>query len=141
LPGGDLLAAAVAQGIVPSPEMVAAAGPKGALHPAQAWTLLGVILVGMLALATQTSVMTVTPSDVPKPPEVLAERARTILAGLGSDRVADSAFWFAIDPLLLDPPASRQTSTARGGAANAPPLRSSIARARSVWFRGIFFGS
>ena len=51
LPGGDPLAAALAKGVVPSPEMVAAAGPKGALHPAQAWALLGAILVGSLAIA------------------------------------------------------------------------------------------
>jgi hypothetical protein len=111
LPGGDPLAAAVAQGIVPSPEMVAAAGPKGALHPAHAWTLLGVIVGGMLMLATQAAIMTVTPSEIPKRPDVLAERARNILAGLGSDRVKDSAFWFALDPSLLDPTVSQSVPT------------------------------
>jgi serine/threonine-protein kinase len=113
LPGGDLLASAIANGVMPSPEMVAAAGLKGALQPAQAWTLLGVILVGVLVLATQTSVMTVTPSEVPKPPAVLADRARTILAGLGTDRVEDSAFWFAIPPSLIDPTLSPSAATAR----------------------------
>jgi hypothetical protein len=106
LPGGDPLAAALARGVVPSPEMVAAAGPKGALHPAHAWTLLGVILAGMLALATQTGVMTVTPSDIPKSPAVLAERARNLLAELGTERALDSASWFALDPSLLDPTVS-----------------------------------
>jgi Protein kinase domain len=98
LPGGDPLAAALAKGVVPSPEMVAAAGPKGALHPAQAWALLGAILIGALAIATQSHVVTVAPSDIPKPPEVLAERARNILASVGADDVeADSAFWFNFD--------------------------------------------
>jgi predicted Ser/Thr protein kinase len=97
LPGGDPVAAAIAKGVVPSPEMVAAAGPKGTLHPPQAWTLLGAILVGTLATATQAHVVNVAPSDVPKPPEVLAERARNILAGIGADRVQDTAFWFAFD--------------------------------------------
>ena len=41
LPGGDPLAAALAAGETPSPEMVAAAGEEGALAPAKAWTLLG----------------------------------------------------------------------------------------------------
>ena len=50
LPGGDSLTAAIAEGAVLSPEMVAAAGPRGALHPAQAWALLGGILVGTLAI-------------------------------------------------------------------------------------------
>ena len=104
LPGGDPLAAAIAKGVVPSPEMVAAAGPKGALHPAQAWALLGAIVVGTLAIATQAHVMNVAPSDVPKPPEVLAERARNILAGVGADDVEmDSAFWFAFDASRASP--------------------------------------
>ena len=106
LPGGDPLAAAIAKGVVPSPEMVAAAGPKGALHPGQAWALLGAILIGALAIATQAHVVTVAPSDIPKPPEVLAERARNILASVGADGVAgDSAFWFAVGASRASSPA------------------------------------
>src|SRR5262249_5545931 len=37
LPGGDPLAAALAAGETPSPEMVAAAGDEGTLAPARAW--------------------------------------------------------------------------------------------------------
>jgi len=51
LPGGDPLAAALAAGETPSPEMVAAAGPHGALRPAVAWTC----LVASLVLVTGTS--------------------------------------------------------------------------------------
>jgi Protein kinase domain len=97
LPGGDPLSAAIAEGAVLSPEMVAAAGPRGALHPAQAWALLGGILVGALAIATQTHFVNVAPADVPKPPAVLAERARTILTGVSAsadDAVRDDASWF-----------------------------------------------
>ena len=50
LPGGDPLAAAVAAGETPSPEMVAAANTVGDLKPARAWTLLGT-LVALLVLA------------------------------------------------------------------------------------------
>ena len=83
---------------MPSPEMVAAAGPRGALQRVQAWALLGAILVGTLAVATQAHLATVAPSDVPKPPEVLAERARKILANVGAGDVGvDSAFWFTVD--------------------------------------------
>jgi serine/threonine-protein kinase len=114
LPGGDALAAAVASGAMPSPEMVAAAGPKGALHPAQAWALLGAVLVGSVAIATQAHVMTVVPSDIPKPPEVLAERARNILTGVGADDVeVDSVFWFDVD-------ASRASPSAPAGPEGAP---------------------
>src|SRR5262249_20521654 len=54
LPGGDPLAAAIAAGETPSPEMVAAAGEEGALSPAKAWAMLGatfVALAGLLGLA------------------------------------------------------------------------------------------
>jgi hypothetical protein len=115
LPGGDPLAAAIAEGAVLSPEMVAAAGPKGALHPAQAWALLAAILVGTLAVATQAHVLTVAPSDIPKPPEVLAERARNILSGVGADDVeVDSAFWFDVDTSRASSSALATDSAAAG---------------------------
>src|SRR5262249_48784407 len=50
LPGGDPLAAALAAGETPSPEMVAAAGAEGALTPARAWTLLSICLAGIVLL-------------------------------------------------------------------------------------------
>ena len=99
LPGGDPLTAALAEGRVPSPDMIAAAGGKGALAPALAWALLAAVLGGTVAVASQAYLLTVAPSDVPKPPEVLAERARNILATAGADDTrGDSEFWFAPDP-------------------------------------------
>jgi serine/threonine-protein kinase len=97
LPGGDPLSAAIAEGAVLSPEMVAAAGPRGALHPAKAWALLGGVLVGILAIATQSHFVNLAPADVPKPPAVLAERARAILTAVGAgadDTSRDSTSWF-----------------------------------------------
>jgi hypothetical protein len=115
LPGGDPLAAAIAEGAVLSPEMVAAAGPKGPLHPAQAWALLAAILVGTLAVASQAHVVTMAPSDIPKPPEVLAERARNILSGVGAGDVElDSAFWFDVDASRASSSALATNSTAAG---------------------------
>jgi serine/threonine protein kinase len=46
LPGGDPLAAALAAGETPSPEMVAASGSKEGLRPAVAWALLAFIILG-----------------------------------------------------------------------------------------------
>jgi len=109
LPGGDPLSAAIAEGAVLSPEMVAAAGPRGALHPAQAWALLGGVLIGTLAIATQTHFVNVAPADVPKPPAVLAERARTILTAAGADDAErDNASWFDFG----DPSPSRASNAA-----------------------------
>jgi hypothetical protein len=49
LPGGDPLAAALAAGETPSPEMVAAAGTDAGLHPAVALLVLAFIVVGLIA--------------------------------------------------------------------------------------------
>jgi serine/threonine-protein kinase len=51
LPGGDPLAAALAAGETPSPEMVAAAGPQGGLRPGVAMACLAaVVLINMLGV-------------------------------------------------------------------------------------------
>src|SRR6185369_10222701 len=50
LPGGDPIAAALAAGETPSPEMIAAAGVQGAVAPAKAWTLLGGVLLTVAAI-------------------------------------------------------------------------------------------
>jgi Protein kinase domain len=103
LPGGDPLAAAIAGGVLPSPEMVAAAGPKGALRPITAWAMLLAIMIGILAVASQAHVANIAASDVPKSPEALAERARTVLAGVGvQDIGVDHAYWFEFDPARED---------------------------------------
>ncbi len=96
LPGGDPLAAALAAGDTPSPEMVAEAGDKAAVSPMVSWSALAVFfaaLIAFVALSSRTSLLGVAPLE--KPPEVLAERAREILAQAGHDRKpADSLFAF-----------------------------------------------
>ncbi len=84
LPGGDPLAAAIAAGETPSPEMVAAAGSDEGMKPAAAWTCLVLILAGM-ALAAYLSPRAYRHGHVPldKPPEVLAERSKEIIRKLG----------------------------------------------------------
>ena len=96
LPGGDALSAALAAGRMPSPEMIAAAGHKGALRPALAWPLLAAIVAGTLGVGLRVSDVTqIDPARVPKPGEVLAERARALLSSLGHvAEVRDSEYWF-----------------------------------------------
>jgi predicted Ser/Thr protein kinase len=100
LPGGDPLAAALAAGETPSPEMVAAAGEEGALLPWKAWSLLGgiVLLLACCALLTQRAfIINMVPGE--KSPEVLSATGREIAKGLGyPERPADSAYWFNVDP-------------------------------------------
>ncbi|MBM3789472.1 MAG: hypothetical protein FJW35_03870, partial [Acidobacteria bacterium] len=51
LPGGDPLAAAIAAGETPSPEMVAASGSKEGLKPWVAWACLAFVIAGVCAAA------------------------------------------------------------------------------------------
>jgi serine/threonine-protein kinase len=100
LPGGDPLAAALAAGETPSPEMVAAAAPKeGLLKPAIAVSLLAGILLAIGAvvlLSEKTQVHRRVPLE--KSPEALQERARNILTRFGySDPPVDSTYGLGAD--------------------------------------------
>ena len=96
LPGGDPLAAALAAGETPSPEMVAAAGEQGALAPRLAWTLLSATLaafVGIIVLSRWSSDQGVAP--FPRSPAVLEDKARELAAAVGDGRPpADTAAWW-----------------------------------------------
>ena len=99
LPGGDPIAAALAAGETPSPEMVAAAPKAGALQPAVATSALGGVVALLLFLILSSS-STRAERNLPleKPPEVLAERARDIIANLGyQNSPVDQAHGFSID--------------------------------------------
>ena len=97
LPGGDPLAAALAAGETPSPEMVAASGETEGLRPLVAWILLAGVIVSVAAsilLSAQAKLYRRVPLE--KPPEVLAERAREILRSGGySEPPADTAMGFS----------------------------------------------
>jgi serine/threonine-protein kinase len=84
LPGGDPLQAALDAGETPSPEMVAAVGETGELRPAIAWALLiATILLILISAAVSQRTMLYGRVAFPKKPDVLAERAREILASAG----------------------------------------------------------
>ncbi len=97
LPGGDPLAAALAAGETPSPEMVAASGETSALTPLGAFACLafslGLVIVGVI-MADRSLVTSRVP--MPKPPLLLVERANQILQAIGhTGPVVDSAYRFA----------------------------------------------
>ncbi|MEE8367410.1 MAG: serine/threonine-protein kinase [Thermoanaerobaculia bacterium] len=94
LPGGDPLEAALAAGETPSPELVAQAGGVGGLKPAVAWSLLSssVVALVILALLSPWSQL-VNTVPLEKPPEVLLERAREILADFGYDEEPVDSLW------------------------------------------------
>jgi serine/threonine-protein kinase len=97
LPGGDPLAAALAAGETPSPELVAQAGETGGLSPTGAWMGLvflaaGVFFIFYAADRSQLPRMV----SLPKPPSVLEEKAREIVRRLGySAPPGDTYLWFA----------------------------------------------
>jgi hypothetical protein len=101
LPGGDPLAAALAAGETPSPEMVAAAGDEGALAPRTAWGFLVgtfVVLCLVVALAPKASDLGLAP--LPKSADALTDSARELIKQLGyGDQPADtdSSFFRAYD--------------------------------------------
>jgi hypothetical protein len=115
LPGGDPLAAALAAGETPSPEMVAAAGGEDRLSPAVARGLVAAVLAVMLVHATLASRVNILPvAGSEKSGEVLRARAREILVELGMpERPADWAGTLAPDQSFLAWVAENDTSSQR----------------------------
>jgi len=84
LPGGDPLAAALAAGEIPSPEMVAAAHVEGVPRPAIAMLCFLVVLVGLATFLALADRIFLTGSfRFEKPPDALAVRATEVLDKLG----------------------------------------------------------
>jgi hypothetical protein len=104
LPGGDPLAAALAAGETPSPEMVAASGETATVSVRLAVVLLLLAVAGVAAAAAlhnKADVFGSLPAD--KSPEVLTERARDLLRSFGyTAPPVDSHFGFGGDGSYLD---------------------------------------
>ena len=104
LPGGDPLAAALAAGETPSPEVLAAAAETDALPAAKAVAALVAVVIGLIAMAFASSrVSIVSRTPLEKAPAVLADRAVQLIAELGyQTRIGDHAFDFERDDEYLD---------------------------------------
>jgi serine/threonine-protein kinase len=102
LPGGDPLAAMLAAGETPSPQMVADADAPGSLSPRVAWTCLIVSLtlaVGAILARANVQLLHLVPLD--KSPEVLADRARDTIHRLGYEALPfESQGFSSNDPFL-----------------------------------------
>lgn len=104
MPGGDPLAAALAAGETPSPQLVAASGDTVGLRPRTAVACLVAILAG-LALGTYLTIRysAIEKMHLEQTPEVLAHRAREIVQSLGyAERPADTGFGFDYDTDFRD---------------------------------------
>ena len=104
LPGGDPLAAALAAGETPSPQMVAAAGETTGLKVPIAMAWLSAAILGLLAfylLAARTS--GIARMSVPYSAEVLNQKARDIAQQLGyTTPPADTADGFSYEDDYLE---------------------------------------
>jgi len=104
LPGGDPLAAALAAGETPSPEMVAAAGEGEGIQPRLALACLLSVVV-LLAISTflghrESGMRRI---NLQLSGEVLSQKAKEIIATLGyPERPVDSASGFDYDSGFLD---------------------------------------
>jgi predicted Ser/Thr protein kinase len=118
LPGGDPLAAALAAGETPSPEMVAAAGGSEGLQPLAVAGCLAAVAAGIALVAVLADRGTPAFDTLDKPPEVLEHEARQILAaasataapadrsrGFAWEKTAEGArelrFWYRESPRSL----------------------------------------
>jgi len=99
LPGGDPLAAALAAGETPSPQMVAAAGEAEGLAPRMAVPCLAVLLLGIIfSYFFGVRISIYDKMRIEQSPEVLAHRAQEIAASVGyTAPPADTAYGFNDD--------------------------------------------
>ncbi len=134
LPGGDPLAAALAAGETPSPEMVAAAPEKGTLEPRIALACIaGLVALLLVWVPLAERFQLVSLVGLTKSPEVLADRAATLASELGSAAGEDGAYrqsgWWVrrgyLDHL-------RATTTATDG---RQALRQGSPPAITFWYR------
>jgi serine/threonine-protein kinase len=96
LPGGDPLAAALAAGETPSPELVAAAGETEGFQPRVAVAWLASVLIGLAAVCVLSDKVYMTGMvPLPNPPDALAAKAHELLQQFGYTAPAvDSASGF-----------------------------------------------
>jgi serine/threonine-protein kinase len=132
LPGTDPLAAALAAGETPSPELVASAGPVEGLRPALAIGCLLIVILGLVTLCVmrqKNDPVNQIPMEISS--EVLASKARDIAKSFGyTERLADSVFGWSYDTEYL-----RYTAEQKGPAAHAPSLLTPYPPAVYFWYR------
>jgi Protein kinase domain len=132
LPGGDPLAAALAAGETPSPEMVAASGRAGRLRPAVAWACLGLLGAGLLAvplIAGPRRLLSRLPQV--RSPDVLEDRAVEFLKSAAPlDPPADHARGFLFDDEYVRWTQAKDSSPRRWEA-----LRTGEPWVVSFWYR------
>jgi serine/threonine-protein kinase len=131
LPGGDPLAAALAAGETPSPEMVAAAGEQSALKPAIGLGLFvfTILMLGLLTvLSERFSVIHRVP--FPRSTDSLRDRAQELIEQFGyRDAPYDTAAGWELNREYLS------SVRREPGVEDWPALSSGRTRTASFWYR------
>jgi len=112
LPGGDPLAAALAAGETPSPEMVAAAGEEVGISVRNAVLLLVAFVVfaaASIPLSRRSTLIGLAPMG--KSPDSLSDRARDIAQKFGYSAADDSTWWFTTSTDYVRYRSKREPST------------------------------
>ena len=132
LPGGDPLAAALAAGETPSPQMVAAAGDTSGLSARTAIGCLAFVIIGTIAnyvVAPKYNITELAGSE--NSPDVLQHRARTVLEHLGyGGKPADSLSGFTFEAGGL-----RYQEKAAGAKPDYAALLAERPRVLRFWYR------
>jgi serine/threonine-protein kinase len=132
LPGGDPLAAALAAGETPSPEMVAAAGKEtAAVSPAMGialFALFAICLIATVALSDRFALTARVPAM--RPTAVLEDRAATLQAALGYATNGDRASGIAVKNDYLT-----WLAEAREGDSRFAPLATARPATLVYWYR------
>src|SRR5207244_7567106 len=104
LPGGSPLAAALAAGETPSPEMVAAAGEQSALRADAGLATLAIAIIALVLLAAVGDrVLLFHRIPIAKSSDGLRDRARDLLQRIGyGEASADSADGWLVSPAFLN---------------------------------------
>jgi serine/threonine-protein kinase len=124
LPGGDPLAAALAMGETPSPDLVASAEPAERMQPRIAAACLAALWIAMLAnawISGRTSMLAPFAADIQ--PAAMAQTARDILTRLGySPRSAWSDWSLEFDYAAIPTITRLDRSSLRARVAQDPPV-------------------
>ena len=112
LPGGDQLAAALAAGETPSPEMVAAAGEQSALQPTLGLALVGVTFVVLAAVALVSNRFSVIQRIAfPRSTDSLRDRAQETIERIGyTDAPYDNTYAWSLNRESLNYASARDQS-------------------------------
>ena len=134
LPGADPLAAALAAGETPSPELIAASGGQGVLAPVRAAAMaLATVAIAVFAIAYSGNSSLLAYAGSPPPPPIMRQAALEMVETLGHEidpGTPERQGWF-----VSGFSTRRVTEAVQAGSAEWAALRSGINAPIRYWYR------